>query len=88
MLVGDVIFATVRPTLLRAATVPAHLENQVCSTAFCVLAETGAEQPKDSSTTSYNGNSLCSNLAHLNQEQAIRQLQIECEGLNRCLCLP
>ena len=34
---GDVIFATVRPTLLRAATVPAHLENQVCSTAFCVL---------------------------------------------------
>ena len=34
---GDVIFATVRPTLLRAATVPTHLDNQVCSTAFCVL---------------------------------------------------
>ena len=34
---GDVIFATVRPTLLRVAVVPDELENQVCSTAFCVL---------------------------------------------------
>ena len=34
---GDVIFATVRPTLLRAACVPAELNDQVCSTAFCVL---------------------------------------------------
>ncbi|MCY4412606.1 MAG: restriction endonuclease subunit S [Caldilineaceae bacterium] len=34
---GDVIFATVRPTLLRTATVPDHLDDQVCSTAFCVL---------------------------------------------------
>lgn len=34
---GDVIFATVRPTLLRVAIVPTKLDNQVCSTAFCVL---------------------------------------------------
>ena len=34
---GDVLFATVRPTLKRVAMVPARLENQVCSTAFCVL---------------------------------------------------
>lgn len=34
---GDVVFATVRPTLLRVARVPAELDNQVCSTAFCVL---------------------------------------------------
>ena len=34
---GDVIFATVRPTLLRTAIVPPQLNNQVCSTAFCVL---------------------------------------------------
>lgn len=34
---GDVIFATVRPTLLRAAIVAEELDNQVCSTAFCVL---------------------------------------------------
>lgn len=34
---GDVIFATVRPTLLRVATVPPRLDDQVCSTAFCVL---------------------------------------------------
>lgn len=34
---GDVIFATVRPTLLRVAMVPDQLDNQVCSTAFCVL---------------------------------------------------
>ena len=33
----DVIFATVRPALLRAAIVPEKLNNQVCSTAFCVL---------------------------------------------------
>ena len=37
ILTGDVIFATVRPTLLRAAIVPDDLDNQVCSTAFCVL---------------------------------------------------
>lgn len=37
ILTGDVIFATVRPTLLRAAIVPDELDNQVCSTAFCVL---------------------------------------------------
>jgi len=34
---GDVIFATVRPTLLRTAYVSAKLNNQICSTAFCVL---------------------------------------------------
>lgn len=34
---GDVIFATVRPTLLRVATVTNELDDQVCSTAFCVL---------------------------------------------------
>ena len=37
ILAGDVIFATVRPTLLRVAIVPDELDNQVCSTAFCVL---------------------------------------------------
>ena len=37
ILEGDVIFATVRPTLLRAAYIPAALNDQVCSTAFCVL---------------------------------------------------
>ena len=37
ILKGDVIFATVRPTLLRTAVVPEKLNNQVCSTAFCVL---------------------------------------------------
>lgn len=34
---GDVLFATIRPTLLRAAVVPDRLDGQVCSTAFCVL---------------------------------------------------
>ena len=34
---GDVIFATVRPTLLRVAHVSAAYDEQVCSTAFCVL---------------------------------------------------
>ena len=37
ILASDVIFATVRPTLLRVAVVPEELDNQVCSTAFCVL---------------------------------------------------
>ena len=37
ILTSDVIFATVRPTLLRVAVVPEKLNNQVCSTAFCVL---------------------------------------------------
>ena len=37
ILAGDTIFATVRPTLLRVATVPEEFDNQVCSTAFCVL---------------------------------------------------
>jgi type I restriction enzyme S subunit len=34
---GDVIFATVRPTLLRVAQIDEELDDQVCSTAFCVL---------------------------------------------------
>ncbi len=34
---GDVIFATVRPTLLRVARIAREFDNQVCSTAFCVL---------------------------------------------------
>ena len=34
---GDVIFATVRPTLKRIAIVPLHLDNNVCSTGYCVL---------------------------------------------------
>ena len=42
---GDVIFATVRPTLLRVAWVRENLDNQVCSTAFCVL----RSQSKDTS---------------------------------------
>lgn len=37
ILTSDIIFATVRPTLLRVAVVPEKLDNQVCSTAFCVL---------------------------------------------------
>ena len=37
ILEGDTIFATVRPTLLRAAHISAALNDQVCSTAFCVL---------------------------------------------------
>lgn len=34
---GDVIFATVRPTLLRIARISSEHNEQVCSTAFCVL---------------------------------------------------
>jgi len=34
---GDVIFATIRPTLLRVARIDRALDNEVCSTAFCVL---------------------------------------------------
>lgn len=34
---GDVIFATVRPTLRRVALVPSSLDGQLASTAFCVI---------------------------------------------------
>jgi type I restriction enzyme, S subunit len=34
---GDTIFATVRPTLRRVAKVPAELDGEIASTAFCVL---------------------------------------------------
>ena len=34
---GDIIFATVRPTLQRIAIVPEEFNNQVCSTGYCVL---------------------------------------------------
>lgn len=33
----DVIFATVRPMLRRVALIPKELDNQVVSTAFCVI---------------------------------------------------
>jgi type I restriction enzyme S subunit len=34
---GDTIFATVRPTLRRIAQIPASLDGEIVSTAFCVL---------------------------------------------------
>lgn len=34
---GDVIFATVRPTLKRVAIVPDELDGQIASTAFCII---------------------------------------------------
>ena len=34
---GDTIFATVRPTLRRIAQIPASLDSEIVSTAFCVL---------------------------------------------------
>lgn len=37
ILTGDVIFATVRPTLLCTAIISNEFDNQVCSNAFCVL---------------------------------------------------
>lgn len=35
--VGDVIFATIRPTLKRIARIPADLDQQVCSTGYFVM---------------------------------------------------
>jgi len=40
---GDVLLATVRPTLRRIARVPDELDGQVCSTAFCVLRDSSAK---------------------------------------------
>lgn len=34
---NDIIFATVRPTLRRIALVPEELDDQICSTGFCVI---------------------------------------------------
>jgi type I restriction enzyme S subunit len=34
---GDVLFATTRPNLKNIAIVPPELENEICSTGFCVL---------------------------------------------------
>ena len=34
---GDIIFATVRPTLRRIAVVPSHLDGEVCSTGYFVF---------------------------------------------------
>ena len=34
---NDIIFATVRPTLKRIAIIPSELNNQICSTGYCVL---------------------------------------------------
>lgn len=34
---GDIIFATVRPTLQRIAVVPEKYNDQICSTGYCVL---------------------------------------------------
>ena len=37
MRAGDVLFATTRPNLKNLAIVPAKLDNEICSTGFCVL---------------------------------------------------
>jgi type I restriction enzyme S subunit len=42
---GDIIFATIRPTLLRVAEIRASGIKQVCSTAFCVLRNNGKCEP-------------------------------------------
>lgn len=34
---GDVIFATVRPTLKRISVIPEEFDNEICSTGYCVL---------------------------------------------------
>src|SRR6266849_2446951 len=34
---GDVIFATTRPNLKNIAIIPPELDNEICSTGFCVL---------------------------------------------------
>ena len=34
---GDTIFATVRPYLRNIAQVPEHLDNEICSTGFCII---------------------------------------------------
>lgn len=34
---NDIIFATIRPTLKRVAQVPSELNNEIASTAFCIL---------------------------------------------------
>ncbi len=39
---GDVIYATVRPTLKRVAFISPDFDNQICSTGFCVLRTNGA----------------------------------------------
>jgi len=42
---GDVICATVRPTLRRVALVTRRYDNQICSTGFCVLRTDGSVDP-------------------------------------------
>ena len=44
---GDTIFATVRPTLRRVSMVPAELDGEIASTAFCVLRPNRAEIDPD-----------------------------------------
>ena len=44
---GDVLVATTRPNLNAVALVPQELDDQICSTAFCVL------RPKDNLDPSY-----------------------------------
>ncbi|GER02204.1 hypothetical protein JCM17845_28270 [Iodidimonas gelatinilytica] len=34
---GDILFATIRPTLQRIAQIPEHLDGQICSTGYIVL---------------------------------------------------
>jgi len=43
---NDVIFATTRPYLRSVAIVPPELDNQICSTGFCVLRSNGMADPK------------------------------------------
>lgn len=43
---GDVIYATVRPTLKRIAHVPQDYDGQICSTGYCVLRTNGTLHSK------------------------------------------
>jgi type I restriction enzyme, S subunit len=43
---GDVVFATTRPYLRSVAMIPEELDNQICSTGFCVLRPTDQILPE------------------------------------------
>ncbi|WP_028957296.1 restriction endonuclease subunit S [Sulfitobacter sp. 20_GPM-1509m] len=42
----DIIFATIRPTLMRIAQVPKHLDGEVCSTGYIVLKPSKLIEPR------------------------------------------
>jgi type I restriction enzyme, S subunit len=84
---GDTIFATVRPTLRRIAQVPASLDGEIVSTAFCVLRPNPDQVDPDFLFFATQLDSVMSNIAALETGASYPAVR-DSDVLNQIIAVP